>query len=94
MRLFGDAHHDDRQLIRQVFLGSESGKRALGMLLFEGGFFSPAETEGTMATKNFMTNLVKSLADGDEEVAMDMLITGLSGQFAMSPKKPKEDTEE
>jgi hypothetical protein len=93
MKLFGPDKQDDRDTIRQVFLGSEAGKRCLGMLLFELGYMSPAETEGTMATKNFATNLVKSLADGDEEIAMDMLISGLSGQFAMEPKKPKEDIE-
>jgi hypothetical protein len=86
MKLFSPEQHGDRQLLRQVFLGSEAGKRALGMLLFGLGFYTPAETEGTQATKNFATDLVKSLADGDEEVAMDMLISGLSGQFTMEPK--------
>jgi len=91
MRLFEEYQQDDRDVIRQCFFGSEAGKRTLGMLLFELGFFSPAETEGTQANRNFAVNLVKSLADGDENQAMSTLITGLEKQWWLEPKKSKED---
>jgi len=81
---------DDRDTLRQVFLGSESGKRALGMLLFELGFFSPAETEATRATKNFATNLAKNVASGDENELMGLFINSLAGHYALQPKT-KED---
>jgi hypothetical protein len=90
IKLFGEDKQQDRDTIRQVFLGSEAGKRTLGMLLFELGYFSPAETPETVATKNFATDLVKSLADGDENELAGMLINGLSGQWTMSPIKKEE----
>lgn len=82
---------DDRELFRQVFLGSESGKRVLGMLLFEMGFMSPAETPATVATKNFATGLVKGLAHDDEDEAMGTIIEAISLNWGMKPTPKQED---
>jgi hypothetical protein len=91
MKLNGEHKADDRELLRQVFLGSESGKRALGMILFELGFMSPAETPATIATKNFATGLVKGLSHDDEDEAMGSIIEAIAGNWGMQPKPKQED---